>query len=1235
MTHNKINNEIDPYDDSEAEDINKAYNELITVLNAYPSYLKESDDVQTRQQKRVLRGKLLLRLLTTIGHGEVYDWLIDAEPEGIFLRIQDFLIAKRNTLTKDSIGIKEIKSTIDMGDRVIEQCSQLSQAHANTVGLEFQEFIDKATASCQDYWSSGQFKSCSNFGGTKTRYCKICTRAENSTMAQPFDRLEYLKHFKSWFENEGHSYVDLFPAIIQLLSAKMANIIEKPKIQCGRVYNQQREELPGISLLNIYQSVNNCSETDAIEELADKFKIPAEIFDEVKIDGRTGWTYRTQKRTWPDNYEQKDGYEHIYFCRRDQLLGKVIIDDKGIVAPVTFWSNSHKTDAIPLDIPFPKPYPLWNTDLLQQDRNKDVVLFDSLFMAWQGHNRSLVTQKIVETQIQHLELKKNDLSIFRLEKDYELKIKDQIKKELKLNTPKDSIETIGWQDLELHAWESITGYTIIDSKDEDEFNAMYELTREISLSKDLKFNFEKGSNSAGDKNDDEIIYSKLKELILAKKADVLNLKSFYKRMDFLKGLRTYRAKLATAQPMPPKCATPDEMSLFQQIFLFIQNEISIIRKGYESRIQYLKSKLENNDYEFTPTSWYGGKDAAFDVDWNSGLRDRNVYYVLSQSGHDGYLAALRAYSKIKDIKNVKIEFIDHTQIILQEIIDAATFFYEENISCSDSGDENSGGHKIIGPKTYFAKREKLNIICGQALENTYRLELKFPKIDFFAFLDATSELKTQYKRKKIEIAVKVNYNSEKNTDAFKLQNSRAGIDLFISQSVTNHKDHLLTVGCDAFQFILNSGDPSLSGPFEIPNSQSGIALFVNTAVITQEDNIFVAGYSTFHLSQNSGELSSRRITPPLLLGRADILYNLNEKNILLQSRTYTSHDSVPDFFNDTQEIPEEKYILAPVIQERTSTLIYAEPGIGKTWVALSIAFSILYGTNTFGSGKRWSAEEPHKVLYIDSEMSSPSFLRRLKIIRKMYYSPQKDEIPFIYKLVASEGWDLSDEKGDCRSKVDKMLRIAEKAANGKKVELLILDNLSTLSGFNDFAQSWNNIFKWLKGLKENNCSSIVVHHCGKSGDQRGTSAKTATVDNVIRLKKINVSGKNKIGLEVSIEKGRDIHGDGLKPFNVELDLGAKNPSWREINPHKYSDDDRYDIVKSLCKFESITVADIASFVGLETKRVREIIRQKSRFTSKDADTNSGGGKRKINDAGDAAGDENASDEAEETDSDEN
>jgi len=191
MTHYNINNEIDPYDDSEAEDKNKAYNELITVLNAYPSYLKESDDVQIRQQKRVLRAKLLLRLLTTIGHGEVYDWLIDAEPEGIFLRIQDFLIAKRNTLTKDLIDIKGIKSTIDLGDRVIEQCSKLSQAHANTVGLELEEFIDKRTASCQYYLPSGQFKSCINFRGTKTRFCKICTRAENSTVAQPFDRLDY------------------------------------------------------------------------------------------------------------------------------------------------------------------------------------------------------------------------------------------------------------------------------------------------------------------------------------------------------------------------------------------------------------------------------------------------------------------------------------------------------------------------------------------------------------------------------------------------------------------------------------------------------------------------------------------------------------------------------------------------------------------------------------------------------------------------------------------------------------------------------------------------------------------------------------------------------------------------------------------------------------------------------------------------------------------------------------
>lgn len=67
----------------------------------------------------------------------------------------------------------------------------------------------------------------------------------------------------------------------------------------------------------------------------------------------------------------------------------------------------------------------------------------------------------------------------------------------------------------------------------------------------------------------------------------------------------------------------------------------------------------------------------------------------------------------------------------------------------------------------------------------------------------------------------------------------------------------------------------------------------------------------------------------------------------------------------------------------------------------------------------------------------------------------------------------------------------DEAEAGRPVDLLILDNLSTLTGFNDSAKSWNTLFSWMKTLKEKRkhpCSVLVVHHSNKKGEQRGTSA---------------------------------------------------------------------------------------------------------------------------------------------------
>ena len=88
------------------------------------------------------------------------------------------------------------------------------------------------------------------------------------------------------------------------------------------------------------------------------------------------------------------------------------------------------------------------------------------------------------------------------------------------------------------------------------------------------------------------------------------------------------------------------------------------------------------------------------------------------------------------------------------------------------------------------------------------------------------------------------------------------------------------------------------------------------------------------------------------------------------------------------------------------------------------------------------------------------------------------------------------------------------------------------------------MFDWLQSLRKNNCSTLIVHHANKTtGDQRGSSIKSATVDNVIRVKKALPGQKNNIAVSINIEKGRDAYGEALDPFTVMLKFSKNKVAW--------------------------------------------------------------------------------------------
>lgn len=103
--------------------------------------------------------------------------------------------------------------------------------------------------------------------------------------------------------------------------------------------------------------------------------------------------------------------------------------------------------------------------------------------------------------------------------------------------------------------------------------------------------------------------------------------------------------------------------------------------------------------------------------------------------------------------------------------------------------------------------------------------------------------------------------------------------------------------------------------------------------------------------------------------------------------------------------------------------------------------------------------------------------------------------------------------------------------------MLILDNISCLfSGLNeDSKQDWEPINAWLIRLRHRGLATVLAHHAGKGGQQRGTSGREDNLDTVLHLAKPKgVDAREGCHFELSFTKCRSVTGDDVGPLDVRL-----------------------------------------------------------------------------------------------------
>ena len=148
------------------------------------------------------------------------------------------------------------------------------------------------------------------------------------------------------------------------------------------------------------------------------------------------------------------------------------------------------------------------------------------------------------------------------------------------------------------------------------------------------------------------------------------------------------------------------------------------------------------------------------------------------------------------------------------------------------------------------------------------------------------------------------------------------------------------------------------------------------------------------------------------------------------------------------------------------------------------------------------------------------------------------------------------------------------------IRLLVLDNLSTLlrNGVENEAQSWQPTQDWILSLRRKGITTMVVHHSGKSGDQRGTSKRLDVANTVLSLSLIDSGDESKTMMTLNFSKHRGFFGAEAAARRITLQNGIWNWTPESQNTR--------NVVKQLIK-EGMKQSEISRELGISRQAVSE------------------------------------------------
>ena len=211
-------------------------------------------------------------------------------------------------------------------------------------------------------------------------------------------------------------------------------------------------------------------------------------------------------------------------------------------------------------------------------------------------------------------------------------------------------------------------------------------------------------------------------------------------------------------------------------------------------------------------------------------------------------------------------------------------------------------------------------------------------------------------------------------------------------------------------------------------------------------------------------------------------------------------------------------------------MIYGPRGIGKTYLSISLACSLASGTPFL----KWNSSSKSGVLYVDGEMLRAEMQKRFKSI--MPNSPENLYLLSSEEVYDQHEFDLSLTKKDMRDEISNLVSLHP------EIKVIIIDNISCLfMGIDENKKAdWEQIIPWLIQFRRRGIALSLIHHAGKSGDQRGTSRREDILDTIIKLEEAFNAKNDVANFIIRFTKNKGAFGDVVEPIEVHLDLDSED-----------------------------------------------------------------------------------------------